>query len=162
MWPSLDLIRTNSAVSAHNFQGFQFIIKYDINTYPELYIFWSIFIILPPKFFLLLNINFVFDYFQVLKLHTRLGKPIPSSNPVVLTTKTTTTGTVAGLKSTKGVTKTTTTTTTVTKKIVPPKINFIGGSKLASTSTAVKEEKAKTTTETEIIETEGMSLKFTF
>lgn len=62
--------------------------------------------------------------FKVLKLHARLGKPIPSSNPVVLTTKTTSTEAVSSKESSK---ETKTTTTVTTKKVVAPKINFVGG-----------------------------------
>ena len=64
---------------------------------------------------------------QVLKLHTKLGKPIPSTDPVVIaastsnstaTAKTTTTATTAA--------KAATTTTTVKKVLATPKITFVG------------------------------------
>ncbi|XP_052101013.1 zinc finger RNA-binding protein-like [Mytilus californianus] len=75
---------------------------------------------------------------KVLKLHTRLGKPIPSTNPVVLSTATSstakagistttiTTGVKPGIKPVPAVT-----VPTVTKKVAAtPKITFVGGTQL--------------------------------
>ncbi|KAL8606643.1 hypothetical protein ACOMHN_025742 [Nucella lapillus] len=92
---------------------------------------------------------------KVVKLHTKLGKPIPSTAPVLVTS--TGTSTVAVTKTTTSVSslgtgaktaaKTTTTTTTtngnVVKKVVAtPKITFVGGSVLKTTGS--KPEATKT------------------
>lgn len=64
---------------------------------------------------------------QVLKLHTKLGKPIPSTDPVVIaasTSSSTTTAKPAATAST--VAKPATTTTTVKKVLATPKITFVG------------------------------------
>lgn len=69
--------------------------------------------------------------FQVLKLHTKLGKPIPSTDPVVVgQTKANTT---AQASTTKAVVSTTTkaapvqTSTSAVKKVLAtPKITFVG------------------------------------
>ncbi|XP_037080189.1 zinc finger RNA-binding protein-like [Pollicipes pollicipes] len=76
---------------------------------------------------------------KVVKLHTKLGKPIPSTEPVVVSGKTTTTTAKTSTAATTAVTKTTETA----KVVATPKINFIGGTKLTTTSTgtAAKEEK---------------------
>jgi zinc finger RNA-binding protein len=73
---------------------------------------------------------------QVVKLHTKLGKPIPSTEPVVVG---------GGIKTTTGTTASTTTpvktvTTTAAKPAIPgaakktvtaaPKINFVAGKTL--------------------------------
>ncbi|XP_043190869.1 zinc finger RNA-binding protein-like isoform X2 [Amphibalanus amphitrite] len=82
---------------------------------------------------------------KVVKLHTKLGKPIPSTEPVVVPGKSTTTTAKTGAAATTAVTK----TTEVTKVVATPKINFVGGTKLTTTTptasaaaagTAVKEE----------------------
>ena len=59
---------------------------------------------------------------QVVKLHTKLGKPIPSTEPVVVSGKATTT--TAKPATSAAVTK----TTEVTKVVATPKINFVGTS----------------------------------
>ena len=64
-----------------------------------------------------------------MKLHTKLGKPIPSSEPTVVsntssTTSTVKTNTTAAAKI--GTAKTTVVTTTAKKVVAAPKINFVG------------------------------------
>ena len=73
--------------------------------------------------------------FQVVKLHTKLGKPIPSTEPVVVGGGTKTTGTTASTSTTIK-----TVTTTAAKPAIPgaakktvtaaPKINFVAGKTL--------------------------------
>eukprot|EP00057_Strongylocentrotus_purpuratus_P025514 XP_011679988.1 PREDICTED: zinc finger RNA-binding protein isoform X2 [Strongylocentrotus purpuratus] len=83
---------------------------------------------------------------KVLKLHTKLGKPIPSSEPVKIGNQAT-----AVTNSTAGTAKTQTTpsktapkTAQPIKKMVTPKITFVGGSKLATTGDAEKKNEQKT------------------
>ncbi|KAK2164091.1 hypothetical protein NP493_1432g00005 [Ridgeia piscesae] len=83
---------------------------------------------------------------KVLKLHTKLGKPIPSTEPMVLTnssTGTTTTAKASTLSSTttsKTATKMAPPVVPGTRKVVAtPKITFVGGTQLKTTG--VKEEK---------------------
>ncbi|XP_029643380.1 zinc finger RNA-binding protein [Octopus sinensis] len=106
---------------------------------------------------------------KVLKLHTRLGKPIPSTDPVVVspgqtsvstgTTTTTTksptspvsqtasatTGSVSSVKTlSKGTTATATNTgqaQTVKKVMATPKITFVGGAQLKTTGAKADELK---------------------
>lgn len=74
---------------------------------------------------------------QVVKLHTKLGKPIPSTDPVLVTTSGNSTVAVAKATSstvsygtstgTKTVAKTTASSVNVVKKVVStPKITFVG------------------------------------
>ena len=75
---------------------------------------------------------------QVVKLHTKLGKPIPSTDPVLVATTGNSTVAVAKATSstvssytagsgTKTVAKTTATSVNVVKKVVStPKITFVG------------------------------------
>ncbi|XP_045216764.1 zinc finger RNA-binding protein-like [Mercenaria mercenaria] len=85
---------------------------------------------------------------KVLKLHTKLGKPIPSTDPVVVgqTKASTTTQSTA-----KTVTSTTTkaapvqpSTSAVKKVLATPKITFVGGSQLKTTGVKMEEVKAAT------------------
>uniref|UniRef100_A0A0L8HKD9 DZF domain-containing protein n=1 Tax=Octopus bimaculoides TaxID=37653 RepID=A0A0L8HKD9_OCTBM len=108
---------------------------------------------------------------KVLKLHTRLGKPIPSTDPVVVspgqtsvstgTTTTTTksptspvsqtasatTGSVSSVKTlSKGTTATATNTgqaQTVKKVMATPKITFVGGAQLKTTGAKADELKVE-------------------
>ena len=80
------------------------------------------------------SVNVIVMLLQVLKLHTRLGKPIPSTNPVVLSTTTSSTAKtgVATNSTTLGIkpgvkTVTAAVVPTVTKKVTAtPKITFVG------------------------------------
>lgn len=88
---------------------------------------------------------------KVVKLHTKLGKPIPSTNPVVMTPTGTATVTMAktsgsavsaGASGAKVATKT---SVSVVKKVVAtPKITFVGGSTLRSTGAKMEETKPTT------------------
>nr|XP_006823768.1 PREDICTED: zinc finger RNA-binding protein-like [Saccoglossus kowalevskii] len=74
----------------------------------------------------------------VLKLHTKLGKPIPSTEPVPVTPASTTSTTIAAKASatstvTQNKTPTATAAKTVTRKVTP-KITFVGGTKLSTTT----------------------------
>ena len=78
----------------------------------------------------MLNIN---SLIKVLKLHTMLGKPIPSTDPVVVNTASGSSSTSASSKSSTGasggpktITKTIATATSIAKKVVTPKITFVG------------------------------------
>ena len=62
---------------------------------------------------------------QVLKLHTKLGKPIPSTDPVVIAASASSSSTTAKA-STAVATKTATATATVKKVLATPKITFVG------------------------------------
>ncbi|XP_033108518.1 zinc finger RNA-binding protein-like isoform X2 [Anneissia japonica] len=104
---------------------------------------------------------------KVLKLHTKLGKPIPSTEPVkVGGTSTPTTSSTAGAKNAGVQMKATTAGSTaaaastqslttpqktkvVTKQLTTPKIAFVGGSKLQSATSpeADKKAEAKPTTQ---------------
>lgn len=71
---------------------------------------------------------------KVLKLHTRLGKPIPSSDPVVLSQK-------SGLNKTSEVSIPQMPATTGKIKVLgTPKINFLSGGRLHTTSSASENE----------------------
>lgn len=63
-------------------------------------------------------------------LHTRLGKPIPSSEPAVVTPT-----------PKVGPTATPTAVTGGGKKAATPKITFVGGTQLKSTAQGLNEEK---------------------
>ena len=70
-----------------------------------------------------------FPHRQVLKLHTKLGKPIPSTDPVVIAASTssiTATATAKTTSATSTAAKTASTTTTVKKVLATPKITFVG------------------------------------
>ncbi|XP_070543118.1 zinc finger RNA-binding protein-like isoform X2 [Ptychodera flava] len=89
---------------------------------------------------------------KVLKLHTKLGKPIPSTEPVPVTPASTTTTTTAKTSApATTVSKPTPTLATkpVAKKITP-KITFVGGTKLSTTAPSKfeKEIEQKTVTPT--------------
>ena len=89
---------------------------------------------------------------QVLKLHTKLGKPIPSTEPVIVSANTTTTATTAGkttATTTPSSTKATaikTTTTSVPaaaqKVVATPKITFVGGTQLKTPGAKTEEVKS--------------------
>ncbi|KAL4228150.1 hypothetical protein ACF0H5_013583 [Mactra antiquata] len=83
---------------------------------------------------------------KVLKLHTKLGKPIPSTDPVVVgSTKPSTTAQVVSKPVASTTTKTTAapaTTNTVKKVLATPKITFVGGSQLKTTGVKMEEVKA--------------------
>ena len=68
--------------------------------------------------------NMVYCYSQVLKLHTKLGKPIPSTDPVVIAASAASSATTAKA-STVAATKVAT-ATTVKKVLATPKITFVG------------------------------------
>ena len=80
--------------------------------------------------------HFRLVWFQVLKLHTKLGKPIPSTDPVVVTSSSATTGkTTTSTATTAGVTmggkpisKNITPVVAASKKVLvaTPKITFVG------------------------------------
>ncbi|XP_055871518.1 zinc finger RNA-binding protein-like isoform X5 [Biomphalaria glabrata] len=77
---------------------------------------------------------------KVVKLHTKLGKPIPSAEPVVSTNKS------SGKTTAKAATVP---TATVAKKVLPaPKINFVGGTQLKTLAGKPEEVKTATTTTT--------------
>ncbi|XP_023932605.1 zinc finger RNA-binding protein-like, partial [Lingula anatina] len=96
---------------------------------------------------------------KVLKLHTKLGKPIPSTEPTVVTlgagnaTTATTVKVVTSSQATavaaapvptasaKTVTKTIVTATGTKKVLATPKITFVGGSQLKTTGTKMEEVK---------------------
>ncbi|KAK3579917.1 hypothetical protein CHS0354_012458 [Potamilus streckersoni] len=93
---------------------------------------------------------------KVLKLHTKLGKPIPSTEPVVVTTNTNaiakssssgTTGTTSlsvAPKAPAAIKPGTTFTTGLKKVVAPaPKITFVGGTQLKTTGSKVEEIKVK-------------------
>lgn len=79
---------------------------------------------------------------KVLKLHTKLGKPIPSTDPVVIAASAAASATTAKASTVAAAaTKVATTTTTVKKVLATPKITFVGGSSLKSTGTKMVEVK---------------------
>ncbi|XP_033750021.1 zinc finger RNA-binding protein-like isoform X2 [Pecten maximus] len=93
---------------------------------------------------------------KVLKLHTRLGKPIPSTDPVIVsptsagsstTAKTGTSATSTTATATKPTTKpapVVTTQPTITKKVLStPKITFVGGTQLKTLGTKPEEVKVE-------------------
>eukprot|EP00058_Branchiostoma_floridae_P000097 XP_002585585.1 hypothetical protein BRAFLDRAFT_133155 [Branchiostoma floridae] len=100
---------------------------------------------------------------QVLKLHTKLGKPIPSTEPVLVTAGggTSTTASAAPAKATttttpastvpkpKAAAATAAVAAAVPKKVVTPKITFVasttGGTKLSTTPGGIKAEETKVT-----------------
>ncbi|XP_052794013.1 zinc finger RNA-binding protein-like isoform X2 [Mya arenaria] len=84
---------------------------------------------------------------KVLKLHTKLGKPIPSSDPVVVgQTKSTTSSTavkpVAVAPKVPTATITAASTAAVKKVLATPKITFVGGNQLKTTGIKMEEVKA--------------------
>ncbi|CAH1254789.1 ZFR [Branchiostoma lanceolatum] len=100
---------------------------------------------------------------KVLKLHTKLGKPIPSTEPVLVTAGggTSTTSSTAPAKATttttpastvpkpKAAAATAAVAAAVPKKVVTPKITFVasttGGTKLSTTPGGIKTEETKVT-----------------
>ncbi|KAL5005395.1 hypothetical protein ScPMuIL_018851 [Solemya velum] len=87
---------------------------------------------------------------KVLKLHTKLGKPIPSTDPVVVST-TTTSSSVS--KTATNTVQTSTATKPLAKPVTPvaakkvlatPKITFVGGTQLKSLGAKPEEVKAET------------------
>ncbi|XP_035662869.1 zinc finger RNA-binding protein-like isoform X11 [Branchiostoma floridae] len=100
---------------------------------------------------------------KVLKLHTKLGKPIPSTEPVLVTAGggTSTTASAAPAKATttttpastvpkpKAAAATAAVAAAVPKKVVTPKITFVasttGGTKLSTTPGGIKAEETKVT-----------------
>jgi len=117
-------------------------------------------------------------HMKVVKLHKLLGKNIPSSEPVLISSTGSTTSTTASTSKTSGTTsataatKTTSTTKAVTttaaaaattkKVLATPKITFVGGSQLKTTTkpeeTKVEPMQAKETEETEKEERRTVSL----
>ncbi|XP_070194136.1 zinc finger RNA-binding protein-like isoform X7 [Littorina saxatilis] len=90
---------------------------------------------------------------QVVKLHTKLGKPIPSTDPVLVTTTGNSTVSVPKATSStisavgagnKTVAKSTTTSSVnIVKKVAAtPKITFVGGTTLGTTGAKTEEVKA--------------------
>uniref|UniRef100_H3AX55 Zinc finger RNA-binding protein n=1 Tax=Latimeria chalumnae TaxID=7897 RepID=H3AX55_LATCH len=94
---------------------------------------------------------------KVVKLHTKLGKPIPSTEPVVVNSSSTTTTaaskpaavtTAAAAVSAKPAAATVVNNASAASKVVPvkkavaPKITFVGGSKLQQQGNKVEEVKA--------------------
>jgi len=77
---------------------------------------------------------------KVVKLHTKLGKPIPSTEPVVTnaTSKSST-------KPASGKSVVVPSTTASKKVLATPKINFVGGSQLKSTGSKAEEVKTGST-----------------
>uniref|UniRef100_A0A8C1C6R7 Zinc finger RNA-binding protein n=1 Tax=Cyprinus carpio carpio TaxID=630221 RepID=A0A8C1C6R7_CYPCA len=73
---------------------------------------------------------------KVVKLHTKLGKPIPSTEPSVVSQSTT--SSTAGKSP---VPNSVSVNSTSVKKVNTPKINFVGGNKLQTT--AVRNEESK-------------------
>uniref|UniRef100_A0A8C1X2C5 Zinc finger RNA-binding protein n=1 Tax=Cyprinus carpio TaxID=7962 RepID=A0A8C1X2C5_CYPCA len=71
---------------------------------------------------------------KVVKLHTKLGKPIPSTEPSVVS-QSTTSSTASPVPNSVSV------NSTSVKKVNTPKINFVGGNKLQTT--AVRNEESK-------------------
>ncbi|KAK3098799.1 hypothetical protein FSP39_023235 [Pinctada imbricata] len=101
---------------------------------------------------------------KVLKLHTRLGKPIPSTDPVVVSPASGSTSSTAkaasvGTAASKTVVKTVTTPgPQVTKKVLStPKITFVGGSKLQTLGTKVEEVKVEPAPKTVSLDTSNTS-----
>ncbi|XP_022105788.1 zinc finger RNA-binding protein-like isoform X2 [Acanthaster planci] len=88
---------------------------------------------------------------KVLKLHTKMGKPIPSSDPIKVNTAATSTAQSAGNKTAAAATSTAGAAAAkakpVVKKVVTPKITFVGGTKLTST-TPEADKKADTKLDT--------------
>ncbi|XP_076465037.1 zinc finger RNA-binding protein-like isoform X2 [Babylonia areolata] len=96
---------------------------------------------------------------KVVKLHTKLGKPIPSTNPVIMNSSgsstvsvtKTTTSTVAAAGGTKVAPKSTTATAGIVKKVVAaPKITFVGGNVLKTTTGKAEEPKASSNGDTAV------------
>lgn len=79
---------------------------------------------------------------KVLKLHTKLGKPIPSTDPVVVAASTSSSTTTAKPAATATTAVKPTTTTTVKKVLATPKITFVGGNQLKTTGMKTEEVKA--------------------
>ncbi|KAG5841159.1 hypothetical protein ANANG_G00196610 [Anguilla anguilla] len=77
---------------------------------------------------------------KVVKLHTKLGKPIPSTEPSVPVSIVNSAGGVAG----KGPAPVGVPAAAAIKKVNTPKINFVGGSKLQTTSAKVDDAKTET------------------
>ncbi|XP_072167577.1 zinc finger RNA-binding protein-like isoform X2 [Diadema setosum] len=82
---------------------------------------------------------------KVLKLHTKLGKPIPSAEPVKIGNQATAASAATGNgKATAAAGKGAAKAAQPVKKMVTPKITFVGGSKLTTTGTAETEKKVDT------------------
>lgn len=92
---------------------------------------------------------------KVLKLHTKLGKPIPSTDPVVVAASSSSSGTkttVAATATAKAVpaktvapqAQTTAAAAAVKKVLATPKITFVGGNKLQTTGSKMEEVKTGT------------------
>ncbi|KAK6191667.1 hypothetical protein SNE40_003295 [Patella caerulea] len=94
---------------------------------------------------------------KVLKLHTRLGKPIPSNDPVVITSNSSSTVAAKTAITTSQPTKTVvgkvvSSATQGTKKVLAtPKITFVGGTQLKTTG--VKTEEIKVDNKPEVGDT---------
>ena len=84
---------------------------------------------------------------KVLKLHTRLGKPIPSSEPTVVSSGTVSAAVVSKPAAQPGTSnrgpnaKPTATSAPVKKVLATPKITFVGGTTLKTTGAEAKEVK---------------------
>lgn len=83
---------------------------------------------------------------KVLKLHQRLGKPIPSTDPVVVPNVTAT----KAVSTTAAAAKNGSTATAATKKVVAAtKITFVGGNTLKSTGSKLTETKTEVKAESD-------------
>uniref|UniRef100_A0A8K9XBW7 Zinc finger RNA-binding protein n=1 Tax=Oncorhynchus mykiss TaxID=8022 RepID=A0A8K9XBW7_ONCMY len=82
---------------------------------------------------------------KVVKLHTKLGKPIPSTEPNVVTQTPTSTTASSSSKTpaSSSSTLTAANATTAVKKVNTPKINFVGGNKLQTTGKVTEEAKVE-------------------
>ena len=85
-----------------------------------------------------------------MKLHTKLGKPIPSTEPTVVASNSSVSTTagrpaVAGTKTVAGVVKPASSATVVGPKKVmaTPKITFVGGTQLKTTGAKTEEVKTE-------------------
>ncbi|XP_022253332.1 zinc finger RNA-binding protein-like isoform X3 [Limulus polyphemus] len=81
---------------------------------------------------------------KVVKLHTKLGKPIPSDDPVVISTASS-----KGSKGTDGSSVKADVASGDKKTVSVPKINFVGGTKLNTTGSQDKQEENKSEEKTE-------------
>ena len=101
------------------------------------------------------NLESIYDIFktfvlQVLKLHTKLGKPIPSTEPTVVASNNSTIASAgrpvvaSANKAVKAASATVVTSVGGTKKILAtPKITFVGGTQLKTTGNKTEEVKTE-------------------
>uniref|UniRef100_A0A8B9JTL0 Zinc finger RNA-binding protein n=1 Tax=Astyanax mexicanus TaxID=7994 RepID=A0A8B9JTL0_ASTMX len=91
---------------------------------------------------------------KVVKLHTKLGKPIPSTEPSVVTQASTSTTSATSKTASAAINSSTSSTvsslslsssiSTAVKKVNTPKINFVGGNKLQTTGVKMDDSKVET------------------